>query len=299
MTQSAATLHRKIKGADDLRSVVKNLKTMAAVSIGPYEKAVLALQEYSHTVELGLAACLRQLGAPASAGHSTQGPEDTGAIVFGSDQGMVGRFNDHLSGFLLQTLASLPGQQTVWPVGERLYAQLLGSKVQLQPPDHVPELVGGITPLIGRLLLQVEQRREKGQIDAILLFHNRPMPQSGYEPICQRLLPLDTAWMHALQEKRWPTRLTPEVRRDPEETFAALLREYLFVSMFRACAESLASENAARLAAMQGAEENIETLLERLNLEINQERQSAIDAELFEIVSGFEALATKSKIQAL
>ena len=73
-------------------------------------------------------------------------------------------------------------------------------------------------------------------------------------------------------------------------TLRALIREYLFVSLFRACAESLASENASRLAAMQRAEKNIDELLESLNRTFHRLRQSGIDEELFDVVSGFEAL---------
>ena len=70
----------------------------------------------------------------------------------------------------------------------------------------------------------------------------------------------------------------------------ALVREYLFISLFRACAESLASENASRLAAMQRADKNIDELLEDLNQKFHRLRQSGIDEELFDVVSGFEAL---------
>jgi F-type H+-transporting ATPase subunit gamma len=58
---------------------------------------------------------------------------------------------------------------------------------------------------------------------------------------------------------------------DAVDTLFAFVGEYLFVSLYRACAESLASENASRLAAMQGADKNIE--------------------ELFDVISGFEALS--------
>jgi F-type H+-transporting ATPase subunit gamma len=71
----------------------------------------------------------------------------------------------------------------------------------------------------------------------------------------------------------------------------ALIGEYLFVSLFRACAESLASENASRLAAMQRAEKNIDELLESMNAAFYRLRQSSIDEELFDVVSGFEALS--------
>ena len=73
-------------------------------------------------------------------------------------------------------------------------------------------------------------------------------------------------------------------------TLLAFAREYLFVSLFRACAESLASENASRLAAMQRAEKNIDELLEDLNRTFHRLRQSGIDEELFDVISGFEAL---------
>ena len=73
----------------------------------------------------------------------------------------------------------------------------------------------------------------------------------------------------------------------------ALIREYLFVSLFRACAESLASENAGRLAAMQRADKNINELLEHLNGTFHRLRQSGIDEELFDVISGFEALSAK------
>jgi F-type H+-transporting ATPase subunit gamma len=75
-----------------------------------------------------------------------------------------------------------------------------------------------------------------------------------------------------------------------DATLRALIREYLFVSLFRACAESLASENASRLAAMQRAEKNIDELLEDLNGTFHRLRQSGIDEELFDVISGFEAL---------
>ena len=88
----------------------------------------------------------------------------------------------------------------------------------------------------------------------------------------------------------WPTKILPEVMNGRQSTLLAFVREYLFVSLFRACAESLASENASRLAAMQRAEKNIDELLEDLNRSFHRLRQSGIDEELFDLVAGFEAL---------
>ena len=81
----------------------------------------------------------------------------------------------------------------------------------------------------------------------------------------QRLLPLDETWRAGLSKLAWPSANLPEVLEGGDATLQALISEYLFISLFRACAESLASENASRLAAMQRAEKNIGELLEELN----------------------------------
>ena len=73
-------------------------------------------------------------------------------------------------------------------------------------------------------------------------------------------------------------------------------REYLFVSLFRACSESVASENASRLAAMQRADKIIDELLADLNRTFHRLRQSGVDEELFDVISGFEALSAEEKV---
>ena len=137
----------------------------------------------------------------------------------------------------------------------------------------------------------MESQLEKGAIDQVYLFHNRPQPGAIYTPVSQQLLPLDETWRHNLTTIDWPTKNLPEVMNNKELTLRALVREYLFVTLFRACAESLASENASRLAAMQRAEKNIDELQEDLNRTFHRLRQSSIDEELFDVISGFEALS--------
>ncbi len=122
-------------------------------------------------------------------------------------------------------------------------------------------------------------------------------PTSGpvYAPVSHRLLPLDESWRHNLAERPWPTGNLSEVMGGGTATLRALIREYLFVSLFKACAESLASENASRLAAMQRADKNIDELLEELNRTFHRLRQSGIDEELFDVISGFEVLTAEGK----
>ena len=295
MSDTIASLRRKIGTAGDLQSVVRTMKAVAASSITQYERAVAALDDYYRTVQLGLVACMRGMEPPrASAPAQRREPGVIAAVVFGSDQGLVGQFNDLMADFVVKTLGALPGQKTVWAVGERIQSRLTETNLRLGKSFILPSSIGAITPLVGQILIEVETLREKGEDAQVYLFHNQPKLGSVYTPVSQRLMPLDDVWRNDLATMHWPTHQLPQVMNDKEATLLALVREYLFVSLFRACAESLASENASRLSAMQRAEKNIDELLEDLNRSFHRLRQSGIDEELFDVVSGFEAL-TKSQ----
>jgi F-type H+-transporting ATPase subunit gamma len=289
-------LQRKRAGARDLQSVVRTMKAIAASSIGQYEKSVAALTDYSDTVELGFAVCLRE-SEPLPANNTGKGYADTeniGAVIFGSDQGLVGQFNEILVDFALKTLAKLPGTPSIWAVGERVASRLADHGLSILGLFSVPNSVKGISPLVGRILIESENISGNNEASALYLFYNRPQSDVVFTPVSLRLLPLDETWRRNLANFAWPTKQLPEVIGGGSETLRALIREYLFVSLFRACAESLASENASRLAAMQRAEKNIEELLENLDGRFNRLRQSSIDEELFDVISGFEAVMKHS-----
>ncbi len=268
------------------------MKALAASSIGQYEKSVLALADYYRTVELGLGVCFRDRN-PASPMAEPKGRRDSGsigAVVFGSDQGLVGQFNEVVADYAIKALAGLPGKPQVWAVGERVHARLADAGLPPLGLFAVPTSVMAITPLVGQIQIESEAHRAKGNYARVYVFHNRPQSGALYEPVGQRLLPLDAQWQRGLAEVRWPTGTLPEVMCGGSTTLRALIREYLFISLFRACAESLESENASRLAAMERAGRNIDELLENLHGTFHRLRQSGIDEELFDVISGFEAL---------
>jgi len=292
MSNTTESLRRKIDSAADLQSVVRTMKTLAASNIGQYEKSVRALADYNRTVELGLSACFRESGSvPMMLEHKEASNAGAiGAVVFGSDQGLVGQFNDLITDFAVKTLSTLPGTPQVWAVGERVHARLTDAGLPLRGLLTVPNSVKAITPLVGQIQIESEIHRAKGEYARLYIFHNRPLSGARFEPVSQRLLPLDAQWQHGLAEVHWPTRNQPEVMGGKTVTLRGLIREYLFISLFKACAESLASENSSRLAAMERADQNINELLENLHSTFHRLRQNQIDEELFDVISGFEAL---------
>ena len=292
MSDTLASLRRKINSSGDLQSVVRTMKAMAALNIGQYEQSVKALANYYRTVELGLGACFRERRS-AVAPLEGEGPADaraTVAVVFGSDQGLVGQFNDEVAEYAVKTLADLPGKPQVWAVGERVHARLADAGLSPSGLFSVPVSIKAITPLIGQILVSTVTRENQDEVIELHLFYNRPTSLALYVPVSQRLLPLDDRWHARLAEFPWPTKNLPEVVGKTSATLRALIREYLFVSIFRACAESLASENASRLAAMERADKNIDDILETLRGMFNGLRQSGIDEELFDVIAGSGAV---------
>jgi len=287
------SLRRKIGAATELKSVVRSMKAMAASNIGQYETAVNSLADYYRTVALGIIAYFSEQNIEPVIEKEEPKKKDENlicTIVFGSDQGLVGQFNESLADFVLKSINALPGKKEVWAVGERVNQPLVDLGFTITNFFDIPNSVAAITPLVGQILIKSEESREKGSIKEVYIFHNQPKPGDGYIPISYRLLPLDKKWRQGLEKLHWPTKNLPQVAGKPELTLMTLIHEYLFVSLFKACAESMSSENESRLEAMQRAEKNIDELKENLSNKFNRMRQSSIDEELFDIVSGFEAL---------
>jgi F-type H+-transporting ATPase subunit gamma len=291
MSNSIVSLQHKIASASDLQSVVRSMKAVAASNISQYEKAVGVLDDYYHSVELGLSVCFQNARSGRAKTADKTAHQRVGAVIFGSDQGLVGRFNDQIVEFAMVALANRPGKALVWAVGERAGARLNDAGLVPVGIFPVPTAINGITPLIASILTQTDVPGANGAALALHLFYNRPTQGAAYAQVGQSLLPLDERWRQDLTALPWPGATLPQIIGKKLETLRALVRDYLFVSLFKASALSLASENASRLAAMQRADRNIDDMLESLTGQFHQLRQSAIDAELFDVVSGFEALS--------
>lgn len=296
MSENTQSLQRKILSAGDLQSVVRTMKALAASSIGQYEKSVQSLSEYYRSVELGLAVCFRE--SQASGLSEPRNPAKdlgaVGAIVFGSDQGLVGQFNEVVAEYAIKAIHALgpkAGKLKVWAVGERVNSLLVEARLPVAGVFVVPTSVAAIIPLVGKIQIEGESWSGSDETARVFVFHNRPQSSGQYQPVSQRLLPLDAEWQRGLAKIKWPNQLVPQVLAGVAPTLLSLVREYIFISLFRACAESIASENASRLSAMERAEKNISELLEQLQGDFNQLRQSGIDEELFDVISGFEAMS--------
>lgn len=305
MSRTLVEIGRQIRGAQGLQTVVRTMKTLALISLGPFESATAPLDAYAETVDHGLRAALAEAPPHDLARLCAAGPGPVGAIVFGTDHGMAADFNDRLARFAQEQLAGLPAGCIVWPVGERVAARLADFAADLAPARRAPETVETVPGLLSQLVGDVAARcgmlaagaaaaggggTATGVPGRIVAVYQMPVWGVGAEPVIESLLPLASDGLARVLAGEWPSRRRPEAFHDADATLTALLREHLFVSLFRACVRSAAAEHSVRLAAMQRAERNIGDLLEGLGREFNEQRQATISEELFDIVAGFEAV---------
>lgn len=290
--QTLEALREQLESAQQLHQVAKTMKSLAAVNIRQYQESVEAVSTYFETVELGLQIMLRDRAVEHALTKPPAG-NSLGAVVFGSDQGMVGQFNNRVASFALEQMERSgvePRQRSLVVVGQlaAVTFRQLGQPVERQLP--VPSSLSGVTGRVQDILLQLDTWRSERHIDRIVLFYNRPRSGASYEPVTRHLIPVSLVWLKQLKKRDWDSRVLPIYRMPWPDLFNALIRQFFFVSLYRAMVESLASENASRLESMQAAEKNISERLDDLASQYHRLRQSSITEEVLDIASGFEAL---------
>ncbi len=295
--QTAEQLTRRINSATDLLDIVRTMKGLAAVSINRYERAVNSIDEYYRTVLLGLQAVL-QAGPTGMRRRQERRTEARrlGIVVFGSDQGMCGGFNDRIGHFAIGRIPRLHDNRSpprLLCVGARVAAFLEAAGFPVEEVYAVPGSLDGIVPQSQNILAAIDGWREQDQVNTVKLFHNSKAKGVSAQQQEIHLLPLADEWYGDIVARPWASRSLPVYTLGRNRLFSSLLRQYLFVSLYRAFAQSMATENAGRLSAMQAAEENIDERLEDLFAEYRRQRQSSITSELLDIVSGFEAMSVE------
>lgn len=289
---SITATRRQLQSARTLQGVVTTMKTLSAVRITQYRRSVAALQESQHTLELAVQALLSlqpdlvQIAAPAA-------DSSLAIIILGSDRGLCGPFNEritlHAAG-LLEARTPAGGTPSILAVGRRLDSRLGNAGYRATAHVDPPGNVDSIDEAVVQVLAHVEKWQADGRAERLYVAYNRPLRGATYKPQTLRILPVDTRWVNRLRDRNWPSNRLPISLGDPSELLRGLTRQFIAHTLVRAFAASQASENAARLAAMDAAERNIEERLDQLQTAHRQARQNAVTAELLDVQSAFAAI---------
>ncbi|MEO0648305.1 MAG: F0F1 ATP synthase subunit gamma [Cyanobacteria bacterium J06650_10] len=292
-TQS--TLHRQLQSAQELQSIVRTMKALAVGNVHQYENAVRSLATFNHTLKQGLQIFLRHYPEVLQPARSLP-TSRLGVVVFGSDQGMCGRFNEQIADYVIRHLSHHTSHNllAIGDIQLLVVSSRIGERLAQvgYPPSRylvVPSALGKVSGHVQTIVMQLEDWRQAQQVERIWVFHNAPH-QGLSTPKLRQIYPLDHGFLKRLAEQPWPSRCRPVVFHQQAPLFSSLFRQFFFVRLYRACVDSLASENTHRLASMQMAEKNVNERLENLHRLYQQQRQTAITSELLDIVSGFEVL---------
>jgi F-type H+-transporting ATPase subunit gamma len=283
-------LRSRIEATEDLQSIVRTMKALSTANIRQYERAAASLARYNHTVRLGLHVALRDRPAAPVAARSHE--HVSAAVVLGSDHGLCGRFNELITGHAIdemRRLANSTRRCLTLVVGTRAAMRLETLRWDVDAHFQLPGSASGITAIVGTILVKIEEWQREQGVTRVRVFHNRRTDAATAVPRTVELLPVDLRDFRTLVERRWPSRVLPIFTMQSDRLLSSLIRQHLFVSLFRACAESMSSEHASRLVSMQAAERNIEERLDEMTAELRRRRQEAITTEILDILSGVEA----------
>ncbi|MFX0546366.1 FoF1 ATP synthase subunit gamma [Roseovarius sp. S1116L3] len=295
MAQTLEQLTRRTTSMQGIRSVVHTMKTLSVINSAPYEHAASAIEAYHRTVLEGLHAFLSQSGPVGAAG--AEGDARV-IIVFGSDHGLCGNYNEGVAAQVAQHITASGGDAvTLLSIGAQMADALSDQGLVAEKPLSPPASVDGIGRLANLLTQRLDTiRRESLPRGLAVSLAYAARDEGGVQsPRIAALLPLDPAMVAEMQSTPWPSRSLPCFSMKPDDLFVALIRGHLFASLFRAAAEALVTENAARMALMQQAEQSVDDRLLELQSETRGLRQTEITTELLDVIMGFEALKKDKK----
>ncbi len=290
MSQTLEALTRRTETTRDIRGIVHTMKTLSAINTHPYEQAARVIGGWRDTVLDGLRAFVKAHGA---LDHTADAAALQVVLVFGSDQGLCGNYNE----IVAEALAAHPvvsGDRLILCIGAQMEDAIRGVGLEVEAALMTPASADGLNRLARELVTRIDVARvaTKREITVTLAFTERA-PHGQQVAVVRQILPLAPDLVDALSRRPWTSRSLPHFDQPPDALLSALLRNYLFSSLFRASAEAMVTENAARLARMQQAEKSIDDRLAELDTATRTARQSAITEELLDIIAGFEALKAR------
>jgi F-type H+-transporting ATPase subunit gamma len=285
-----ADLQARIRSLGELREVVGAMRSLSAVRVQQAHETLLGVRQYTSIVESALAQAVRCLPAAprlAARDDSQTAAPVTTVVAFGSEHGFVGAFNEHV---LDRAIAHLEGSRDrLLVAGSRaamLATERRRSRVWTCP---MASHVGGVDEVALRIAEEIA-RHEPSEVGRVVLVYTRSSGGATWRLVAETLLPFDVARYSPPRHEIAPPPLSNLTALD---LFDKLVEEIVFAQLTHAAIESFASENAARLAAMESAHDNVESKLTELTRLEREGRQEEITTELLDIVTGAAALVDR------
>jgi F-type H+-transporting ATPase subunit gamma len=289
---SLKDLKNRIKSVKSTQKITKAMKMVAAAKLRRAREQAEAARPYAVALEKmvqALAAGISE-GADAPKLLSGTGKDHTHLLIIAtSDRGLCGGFNSTLVRAARRHIRILQAE------GKKVKLLFIGRKGYEQLHTEFSTLVVGKLDVLKKkmafadaeiVVADVLSRFEAGEFDVATILYNKFKSAISQEVTWQQLVPLSVDTSKAVDAA------TASYDYEPEEgeILVDLLPKNLGVQIYKALLENSASEQGARMTAMDNATRNAGDMIKKLNLKYNRTRQAAITKELIEIISGAEAV---------
>lgn len=281
---------------ESITSTSQITKAMKLVSTVKFQKAKDHAEETKpyfqkmyETVSHMLASVGDQCSHPLLRKVKKDGPIKKGVILITSNRGLAGGYNSNI--VKLVTRGDFDKEQTViYPVGTKGLDAMkrLGYHCEGDYSEVINKPMFCDAVSLGKTVMTA---LEQGDIDEVYLAYTVFKNSVTQIPTLMKILPVDPEQAKPEEEETKNAKVLMNYEPGEEETLGYIIPLYMNSLIFGAMAEAVASENGARMQAMDSATSNAEEMIETLGLQYNRARQAAITQELTEIVAGASAIS--------
>jgi F-type H+-transporting ATPase subunit gamma len=289
-------IRRRIASIQSTQQITKAMKMVAAAKLRRAQENIFAARPYARKMNDLLRHLVTKVDPKLHSLLAQREVNRVALIVVTSDRGLCGAFNTNLIRAAMSRIENVyrgfleAKRLRIIPVGKKGYDFFVRRRMDVAP-KHV-----GIFSHLGfqhaqQVMADAVDAYQRGEIDKVEIIYNEFKSVLRQNIVIEQLLPIPPEELAASREEHGPHALVDYIYEPSSaELINALIPKHLNFQMWRILLESNASEQGAKMTAMDNATENANELIGLLQLQYNKARQAAITKELLEIVSGAEAL---------
>lgn len=197
-------IKKNIDSAENLKTIVSTMKAHASSNINQFQNAAKATMEYRKVLDMSLFVVLSEDDELLSFDDVKKG--NRLHIVFGSDHGLAGRFNERITSFVLEKISQSENDKVI-VIGKQIF-QRLKDDFNIDKTFMQPQSTDSISTMVNELLLHIDKIREATPIEKILLYYNKPQDNSAFVEEIELLFPINLFEL-SKNKIKWDSRSLP------------------------------------------------------------------------------------------
>ncbi|RMA97236.1 F0F1 ATP synthase subunit gamma [Hydrogenothermus marinus] len=266
----------KIHKFEGIKKIVISMKSIASLNLQKAQHLIDSIREYESQINetlKGILSYYPDINLSFAKGKKA-------VIVYGSDQGLCGLFNEKLANFVQTEFKEKEDFYGFIVIGKKLDDFITDNKIKTFP---APIDYGSIYSYATNLMEFLSDLYISNQINEIYLSYNQFVGIGKFKTVIKKVIPFEIKRKNIYE---YP----PIVDINPIEILSSSIIEYIYSNVFRAYIESFISENGVRMMNMNNASKSIEKSINKLEIEKNYFRQEEITNEIEEIISAYKVL---------